>query len=251
MKTKSTQKHEIPIIVGGKGWLVVEKPAGLSVHNEPGKDLRSLLAARISASRKLRDRIGISGEVGLHPVHRLDRDTSGVILLAHDPETLHHFAAQFESGSAAKRYTAILHGQASRPRGQDEWGLWKWPLTKGAGGRRDPRGKGPKKNCRTRYRILGASAHYSLVECELLTGRKHQIRRHAKLAGHPVVGDRRYGSKRAVTFLETNRGFKRLGLHASALTILPPGEINPMTVRSPELPHAMQRLFDMDGLPGE
>ncbi|MCP4689711.1 MAG: RNA pseudouridine synthase, partial [Desulfobacterales bacterium] len=171
MKTKPTPPNEIPILVGGKGWLIVEKPAGLSVHNEPGKDLRSLLSVRISESKKLRDRIGFSADVGLNPVHRLDRDTSGVILLAHDPEALRHFAAQFETGAAAKRYTAILHGQVSPPRGSDQWGVWKWPLTKGAGGRRDPRGKGPKKNCQTRYRILGASAHYSLVECELLTGR--------------------------------------------------------------------------------
>jgi 23S rRNA-/tRNA-specific pseudouridylate synthase len=88
--------------------------------------------------------------------------------------------------------------------------------------------------------------HYSLVEIQPLTGRKHQIRRHAKLAGHPVVGDRRYGSARSISYLARHCDFDRLGLHAYALTIRLPEASAARTFRSPGLPASMVRLIEAD-----
>jgi 23S rRNA-/tRNA-specific pseudouridylate synthase len=107
-------------------------------------------------------------------------------------------------------------------------------------------GGGPKQLCETRYRIIDASTHYTMVEIELFTGRKHQIRRHAKLAGHPVVGDARYGSDRAIKYLKGNCGFDRLGLHARSLTFELPDEQGAQTIETSELPAQVRALFKND-----
>ncbi|MCP3953316.1 MAG: RluA family pseudouridine synthase [Desulfobacterales bacterium] len=248
MKKQTTKDNHLRILASGKGWLAVDKPAGVSVHNDPGRDLCALVANRLQTDTDLKIATGLNGIDHLSAAHRLDRETSGVILLAGSQAVLNHFATQFETRTVKKYYTAILHGLLPLSTVPDRWETWRWTLTKTAGGRQNPRGKGPRKACTTFVRVLGCSDHYSLVECRLLTGRKHQIRRHAKLAGHPVVGDRRYGSKRALEFLATKRKFKRLGLHASRLKVQPPGG-QPMTFHTHPLPIEMQQLFDGDGPP--
>jgi 23S rRNA-/tRNA-specific pseudouridylate synthase len=245
MKKQSSKQNFIPILASGKGWLAVDKPAGMSVHNDPGVDLGSLLAVRLQTDAVLQAATGLSGKGRLDAVHRLDRETSGVILMAGDRFVFSHFAAQFEARSVKKIYAVILHGHLSAADSAEKRHAWKWPLTKTPGGRKNPGGRGPKKACATLVRVLDHSKHYTLAECQLLTGRKHQIRRHAKLAGHPVVGDPRYGSKRALDFLQSQHNFKRLALHATHLEIqLPDG--SPVTIHSPELPGEMRRLFTGD-----
>ncbi|GBC60622.1 RNA pseudouridine synthase [Desulfonema ishimotonii] len=236
----------IPVLRSGSGWLAVEKPAGISVHNDPGQDLCSIMVRKIAANAKFAEEIAFNPESGLNPVHRLDKQTSGVILLAWTPAIFRYFSAQFESGSVKKRYAAILHGELKKPETPDGWGLWEWALCKEARGRRDPVGKGKKADARTRFRVLQHTPHYTLAECELLTGRKHQIRRHARLAGHAVTGDTRYGTSRSVSFLKDRCHFDRLGLHAMSLTVTPPGAKDPVTIRSQGLPAEMQRLLDND-----
>ena len=173
-------------------------------------------------------------------------DTSGIVLLAGDPETLAFFGGQFATKTVVKRYLAVVHGHLKRPSGGPGWDDWILPLTAAAGGRNDPMGKGKRVPCVTRWRTLSHSLHYTLVECEPLTGRKHQIRRHAKLSGHPVVGDRRYGSARALAYLRRHCEFNRIGLHAHALTIHLPGEARATTFQSGGLPQAMQQLLETD-----
>jgi len=85
-----------------------------------------------------------------------------------------------------------------------------------------------------------------MVEIEPLTGRKHQIRRHAKISGHPVVGDARYGSMRSVNYLRRNFAFARLALHARALTFHLPEGKDPETVETMEIPHPIQALFEKE-----
>ncbi len=246
MKKQTSNKNTLQILASGKGWVAVDKPAGLSVHNDPGKDLYTRLSLLLKADSDLRKATGLDPENRLNAVHRLDRETSGVILLAGDKFVHRHFAAQFEARTVHKIYMAVLHGHLYRKDNTDQFLDWKWSLTKTPGGRKDPRGKGPRKACTTLVRVLDYSDHYSLVECKLLSGRKHQIRRHAKLAGHPVVGDRRYGSKRALDFLRTTHNFKRLGLHAARLEIQLPGG-SPAIIHAATLPDEIQRLFTGDG----
>lgn len=137
---------------------------------------------------------------------------------------------------------AIVHGSLSGAESLETWQLWDRPLSADAGGRLHPAGKGPGVSCLTRYRVLEQTAHYSVVECDLKTGRKHQIRRHAKLAGHPVVGDNRYGSARSLAFLKNQCGFNRLGLHAHLLVIADPEKNEPIRVGS-SMPAEMRRLL--------
>ncbi len=245
MKKQTNIEKPVTILASGKGWLAVDKPAGMSVHNDPGKDLCAHLSIRLQTENDLQATTGLGAESHLNAAHRLDRETSGVILLAGDRTVLSHFAAQFEARTVNKIYAAILHGHLPENDNPDQWHAWAWSLTKTPGGRKDPRGKGSRKACTTLVRVLDHSDHYTLVECKLLTGRKHQIRRHAKLAGHPIVGDHRYGSQRAVEFLSAECDFNRLGLHATRLKIRLPDD-SFVTIRSPALPDELQHLFDRD-----
>ena len=97
-----------------------------------------------------------------------------------------------------------------------------------------------------KYKILAQSPHYSLVEMEPSTGRRHQIRRHAALAKHPVVGDKRYSTSRSVRYLKQRARFHRLGLHSFALALTLPGETAPRAISTGTLPLEMQKLFDKD-----
>ncbi len=117
-----------------------------------------------------------------------------------------------------------MHGGFDLEEGSRQYHTWDYPLSRTAGGRKDPAGRGRLVNCMTRYRVLRQSSHYSFLEIELMTGRKHQIRRHAKLSGHPVTGDTRYGSKKSIRYLKNNLSYHRLGLHCKSLEFVPPGQ---------------------------
>ncbi|MBI9089964.1 MAG: RNA pseudouridine synthase [Desulfobacterium sp.] len=237
-----TQIDTIDILKTGQGWLCVEKPSGMSVHNEPGHDLLSILATQIRGDEALMTTLGIDGEFQIHPVHRLDRDTSGVILVATQPEALSALSTLFQTGAVKKTYIALVHGNFDLPAGAVQ--VWDTPLSKEAGGRTDPKGRGKRVKAETRYTVLDQSVHYALLEIELLTGRKHQIRRHAKLGRHPVTGDRRYGSKRSVAFLGENHDFHRLGLHAFSIEFVM--DAVPHAIRSRSIPREIQALLDQD-----
>ncbi len=236
----------IPILATGQGWLVVEKPSGLSIQEARGSSLCSVLRSRIETDPHLRNKIDYDPRFGLHPVHRLDRETSGVILLACRPETFSYFARQFQYRNVRKRYVALLHGELPETDTEDRWGTWTWPLSQEAGGRLHPEGSGRATPCETRFRVLRRSAHYTLVECDLVTGRKHQIRRHARLAGHAVVGDERYGTPRSLKFLREMVGFTRLALHSFSLQAQPPEATAPQLFQSPGIPVEILRLLEED-----
>lgn len=211
--------HAIPVIDAGTGWIAVDKPANISVHNDPGNDLISLMKNQIQDDKQLSERLGFGKKTVMGPVHRLDRETSGVMVLGLSTEICRFFSKQFEQRTAIKHYAALVHGEFEC---QLNKAMWSYSLGPEAGSRTNPRGKGPMVDCQTRVRLIEQSPHYALIECELLTGRKHQIRRHAKLAGHPVLGDTRYGSKKAVEYVVAHYGFDRLGLHSRSLTVTLP-----------------------------
>ncbi|RJQ65607.1 MAG: RNA pseudouridine synthase [Desulfobacteraceae bacterium] len=235
----------IPVIRSGPGWLILDKPAGLSVHNEPGADLLSLVNGFFSNRPCIAQAHDFTPEFGFHAVNRLDRSTSGLILAACRQEVLSFLARQFESRTVKKIYRAVLHGHFLQETEQ-EGGIWNFPLSPDAAGRNDPQGGGRLLPCSTRYRVLARSAHYSLAELEPLTGRMHQIRRHAAMSGHPVAGDRRYGTRRSIAFLSRNLHFERLALHAYGLTLTLPGEALPETIESDGIPADMRALFEED-----
>ncbi len=224
--------EKIHIAARGKGWLCIEKPAGISIHNEPGKDIVSILDTQLfSQNQNL-----------LQPVHRLDKETSGLLLLATESEVLTRLSAMFAQGEVKKKYLALVHGNFDME--NETASLWDTPLSKEAGGRNNPAGKGKKVTAMTHYTLLEHSPHYALLEIELLTGRKHQIRRHAKLAGHPVTGDSRYGSQRSIQFLKENCNYHRLGLHAFQLSFQ--DESSQVFITSDQVPLEMNALLEQD-----
>ncbi len=226
---------KIHIAERGKGWLCIEKPAGISIHNEPGKDIVSILGAQLFGLEKTGEKQNL-----LQPVHRLDKETSGLLLLATVPEVLTRLSALFARGEVKKKYLALVHGNFDL----SQECLWNTPLSKEAGGRNNPSGKGKKVAAVTQYKIFSQSPHYALLEIELLTGRKHQIRRHAKLAGHPVTGDSRYGSQRSIQFLKEKCNYHRLGLHACKLGFQ--DQSSWITITSDRIPLEMDSLLKQD-----
>ena len=214
----------LAVLAGSAGWIAVYKPAGFSVHNDPRQDICARVRALIETDAALGRKVGLDKAWGVHAVHRLDRDTSGVLILATRAVAFTAFSKLFSTHGVRKRYLVVVHGRVEGSDAGVTCGEWSWPLSAKAGGRNRPAGAGKRQACMTRFRVERASERYSLLTCEPVSGRQHQIRRHAKLAGHPVVGDRRYGSRRALNYLEGAYPDVRLALHAWQLTFVPPGQ---------------------------
>lgn len=238
---------ELSIISYGFGWLAVDKPSGMSVHNDPGKDVCSVMSVRIRSDEHLQKEICFDSAFGVHAVHRLDRETSGLMLLACNSDAFEYLSKQFRDRMVKKRYVALLHGVLSPfTEPTENWYEWRFHLTQKSGGRKFPAGIGKKLPSLTKYRILEQSIHYTLIECEPVTGRTHQIRRHAKLAGHPIVGDRRYGTPRSLQYLKTHNQFDRLGLHSTSIYWILQETSQPYTLQLPCVPLEFRKLLDED-----
>jgi 23S rRNA pseudouridine1911/1915/1917 synthase len=167
--------------------LVVDKPAGLTVHPAPGHPGHTLVNAILAHFPHLAD-IGDSLRPGI--VHRLDRDTSGVMLVAKNRTAQANLVEQFKARSVAKAYIVLVKGHLT-----PESGIIEAPIG------RDPRNRkkmavvSQGREARTEYRVIRYVSNYTLLEVGLETGRTHQIRVHLAAIGCPVVGDKIYGVK--------------------------------------------------------
>jgi 23S rRNA pseudouridine955/2504/2580 synthase len=198
-----TRKIEESILYEDDLILAIDKPPGLAVHGGSGVSVGA-----IEALRALRPR-----DPELELVHRLDRDTSGVLLLAKRRSALRTLHEILREGRADKRYVALLCGRLRRDRVSVTVPLIKNVLRSGERVVRvDPRGKAS----RTDFRVLRRYADAFLAEAHLHTGRTHQIRVHAQYIGHPVAGDRRYGDDDVNRRL-SGLGLRRLFLHAASI----------------------------------
>ncbi len=197
---------EAGVLYEDKWLLAVAKPSGVPVHGGSG-----LAGGLIEALRILRR------EPELELVHRLDRDTSGVIVIARRRSALRALHETFREGRVEKRYLALLVGRVETPFTSDE------PLARYVrrGGERHVAVSKAGKASKTRFEPVAPGARASLVAAWPATGRTHQIRVHAAAAGHPVAGDTRYGDKDANRALRA-AGLKRLALHAAAIAFTHP-----------------------------
>ncbi len=198
------ERLEQSVLYEDERLIAVDKPAGLAVHGGSG-----LSYGLIEAMRVLRS------SVDLALVHRLDRETSGCLLLAKRRSALRELHRQLRANAVDKRYIALLAGQLPRQKVVVDAPLRKNTLQSGERVVRVDAAEG--KAARTIFRVLGRFADLTLVEAELVTGRTHQIRVHAAHLGMPVAGDEKYGDQ-SVNRRLRQLGLRRLFLHAAALS---------------------------------
>jgi 23S rRNA pseudouridine955/2504/2580 synthase len=218
---------EHPIVLEDPSLLVIDKPSGVAVHGGSGVShgvIEALRAARPEAKV-------------LELVHRLDRDTSGLLVIAKKRGALVELHRMLRDGEVEKIYLAVVKGVAREKHFDIKDALHKYLNAKGE--RRVAVKEGGMQAV-TRVKVLGSNADLSVLQLRLMTGRTHQIRVHLAHAGYPVLGDDKYGD------FELNRalarqGVKRLFLHANRLAFKHPTDGKRMTLES-SLPNDMLRF---------
>ncbi|WP_371381733.1 RluA family pseudouridine synthase [Sporomusa aerivorans] len=169
--------------------IVINKPRGMVVHPAAGNYAGTLVNALLEHCRDLS---GINGEIRPGIVHRLDKDTSGVMVAAKNDRAHLNLAEQIKARTASRKYLAIVHGIIA-----EEQGIINAPIGRHASDRKKMAVTfSNSKEAITRFRVLERFVNYTLVECRLQTGRTHQIRVHMQYIGHPVVGDPKYGPEK-------------------------------------------------------
>jgi len=214
--------------------LVVDKPSGIPVHGGSGLD-----GGLIEALRTLRD------EPGLELAHRLDRDTSGCLVIARRRSALRALHAAFREGAVEKRYLALLAGRVERAFTSRE-SLRRYAQR---GGERHVAVSDAGRPAETYFHPLAPGARATLARAEPDTGRTHQIRVHAAHAGHAVAGDTRYGDKDVNRDLRAS-GLRRLALHAWEIAFLHPQTGERMRFQAPlpgDLAPAVEALTGWTG----
>jgi 23S rRNA pseudouridine955/2504/2580 synthase len=221
-------KHlEAAIIAEDARYLALDKPSGLASHGGSG-----IALGAIEQLRQARP------GAGLELVHRLDRDTSGVLLLAKKRSALLAAQAAIRDGTARKRYLALLVGRMPQDRIKVDAALRKSVLQ---GGERMVRVDPAGKPSRSEFRLLEQRGDYAFVEVLIDTGRTHQIRVHAAHLGMPVAGDSKYGDSSANRALKAH-GLQRLFLHAAELRF--PGAEGERHEFGAPLPAELQSVLD-------
>ena len=238
--TPQGQDIALVIVHEDKDLLVIDKPAGLVVHPAAGNPDGTLVNALIAHCGS--ELAGIGGEARPGIVHRLDKDTSGLLVAAKNERAMKGLAKQFAAHTIERAYHAVVWGAPRAGNGVIEGDIGRNPFDR----KRMAVVRGGGKVARTRYRVIetfGAADRpfASLVECRLETGRTHQIRVHLTHLGHPLIGDPAYGrarqaprakSEAEATAYAAAAEFPRQALHARLLGFQHPGLHEPMRFES-------------------
>ena len=237
----AAQDIPLDVIYEDKDLIVIDKPAGLVVHpaaGNPDGTLVNALIAHCGASL-----MGIGGEARPGIVHRLDKDTSGLLVAAKTERAMASLAKQFANHTIERAYHALVWGAPREAQGVIEGQIGRSPFDR----KRMAVLRGGGKLARTRYRVLerfGSAARpfASLIECRLETGRTHQIRVHLTHLGHPLIGDPVYGRARQAPRPKTTEeevaftaaaNFPRQALHAFVLGFQHPSLHKALRFESP------------------
>ncbi|HOV05789.1 MAG TPA: RluA family pseudouridine synthase [Anaerolineaceae bacterium] len=221
----------LDILFENKDVVVINKSAGMVVHPSPGHASGTLVHAALG---NFSDLEGIGGELRPGIVHRLDKDTSGIILMAKNEHALRWLQDQFRLRKVRKIYLALVDGKPPTPSGRVEAAIARDPAH-----RKQmaivPDGKG--REAITEYRTLRQFPQHTLIEAHPLTGRTHQIRLHMAFLHCPIVGDVVYGRKKPSLPLE------RHFLHAAQLSVVLPGDEQSTLFQAP-LPQELQQVLN-------
>jgi 23S rRNA pseudouridine1911/1915/1917 synthase len=240
--TPQAQAIALSILHEDADLIVLDKPAGLVVHPAPGNPDRTLVNALLAHCGDSLSGIGGVRRPGI--VHRLDKDTSGVMVVAKNDRAHHALSEQFQVHSVERAYRAVVHGAPIPPVGVIEGNIGRHRTDRkrmavvASGG----------KPATTRYRVLErfgdpARPVASLVEAELMTGRTHQVRVHLASRGHPLIGDPIYGRGRAARGAQVP-AFGRQALHAFRLGFVHPRDGTAQRFESP-LPQDLDSLLQI------
>ena len=220
--------------------LVVDKPAGMVTHPGAGRSTGTLAAAALAHAPEI---AGVGGPRRPGIVHRLDKGTSGLIVLAKPRQAYDALTVELQQRTMSRRYLCLAHGVIAPHDGTIDA-----PIA------RDPRSRvrmavaraGTGKRAVTRFRALERFRGYTYLECRLETGRTHQIRVHLASLGHPLVGDATYGAKRArqqdTLPADLVEGLGGVALHAAGLSFLHPATGETVELSCP-LPNRIVRLL--------
>lgn len=232
------QDIKLEIIHEDDHLLVVDKPAGMVVHPAAGNPDGTLVNALLHHCAGRLSGIGGVARPGI--VHRIDKDTSGLLVVAKTDRAHEGLAAQFARHSIHRAYLAIVAGHPAPPKGMVDASLARSTANrKKMAVVSDGRGK----RALTHYRVIRALRESALVECRLETGRTHQVRVHMAHIGHPLLGDPVYGRSRPQhRELLKSLDFHRQALHAAELGFVHPVSKHNLHFKSP-LPSDIQELF--------
>ncbi len=220
--------------------LAIDKPPGMVVHPAPGARRGTVVNALLHRLGTLTG-VGDAERPGI--VHRLDRDTSGVLLIARTPQALEGLAKQFRDRTLSKRYVAVVHGAVRAASGMIDRAIGRHPHDRQ---RMSVRPRGGRAAV-TRFEVIERFPRVTLVRLAPETGRTHQLRVHLAALGHPIVGDRLYGGRGRRSGAPPAVGAAldacpRQALHAESLAFRHPASGAPMLVQAP-LPSDLAALL--------
>jgi 23S rRNA pseudouridine955/2504/2580 synthase len=219
------------ILYQDSGIIVIDKPAGVAVHGGSGIE-----HGVIEAFRAL-----LPNERGLELAHRLDRDTSGCLVLARHRGALLELHAAFRDAHVAKTYDALVYGAWPRRLRTVRAHLEKFVTRSGE---RRVRAQADGKSARTEFAIVESNGQASWITAHPHTGRTHQIRVHAQISGHPIVGDEKYATEAQLGWSRA-RGVRRLCLHARSVSLRIDGRPRRFDAPVPaDFSHAWRQLCD-------
>lgn len=221
----------LDIVFENDDLVIVNKPAGMVVHPAPGHSSGTLVHAALGSFSDLK---GIGGEIRPGIVHRLDKDTSGLIIVAKNDQAHRWLQDQFRLRKVEKAYVALVDGKPPTPTGRVEAAIARDPAHRK---QMAVVSEGRGRPAVTEYKTLVQYPKHTLVEAHPFTGRTHQIRLHMAFLGCPITGDRIYGHKKPS--LEIERHF----LHAAKISIVLPGDEQKSTFTT-GLPEDLQKVID-------
>ncbi len=212
--------------------IVINKPAGMVVHPGAGHETGTLVHALL---HHCSDLAGIGDALRPGIVHRLDRDTSGLLVVAKNDKSHESLTRQFAERTTSKRYVAIVAGRPGDMSGTVNTCIGRHPVNR----KKMAAGVAGGRDAITHWKLVRALKGACLIEARIVTGRTHQIRVHMASIGHPVAGDTLYGGPRVITVSGRQVVIERQMLHAAELSLHHPDTGKRMTWQA-ELPGDMQ-----------
>lgn len=229
----------LKIVYEDKNLLVVDKAWGMVVHPGVGEShMKDSLVNAVLFHCK-GSLSGIGGVMRPGIVHRLDKDTSGLLVVAKNDKTHQYLMTLFKERKVEKTYYALLAGHLIPERGTIDA-----PIRRDSGDRKKMSVSGDGKTAVTRYRVIKYFEGCTYVEIQLITGRTHQIRVHFKSIGFPVIGDPIYGRLQLNKLFEQEYGLTRLFLHAGRMSFVAPSKKEPMSFEAP-LPVGLKKVLNL------